>query len=89
MWLCYTEQIGAKVLLGLAVCLHPDIVSYPLLSSALRVVGVVLRIVLFDPFVQHLSSHGPELQLRDNSIAWLNRYWIRNPLRGFLLPLLL
>lgn len=40
---------------------------------------VVLRIVFFDPFVQHLSSHGPELQLRNNSIVWLNRNWVSNP----------
>lgn len=43
------------------------------------VVGVMLRIILFDPFVQPLSSHGSELQLRGNSIVWLNRNWVRNP----------
>lgn len=38
---------------------------------------VVLRIVLFYSFVQHLSSHGLELQPRGNSIVWL--HWVRKP----------
>lgn len=64
-------------------CFLPFIQSY--FGGGERVVW--LRIVFFDPFVQHLSSHGPELQLRGSSILWL--HWVRNreiqvPLSSFL-----